>query len=309
MTSSKIAAGIDFSTESETAAGEALRIARHLGDELVLVHVSTPVDVPGLKPAATAAGDRALAALESYLAEGRERDRARLTRMRERLSGHGVHVVQATIESHPDSGLCTAARETGSELLVVGTHGHSGLKWFLLGSVAQRVIRMADLDVLVARNRAAAGDGYRRILVGTDFSSSSARALDRAVQLAAADAEIDVVHFYHHAPHVELYDAVRQAIGADLDEAMMTELSAAGQSFIGQRRGPGPTVRFYAVAQAPVPGLIHWLERQRFDLVALGSHGRRGARRLLLGSVAEAVARRAPCSTLIARGHPGEPVS
>jgi nucleotide-binding universal stress UspA family protein len=82
----------------------------------------------------------------------------------------------------------------------------------------------------------------------------------------------------------------------------MADLTAAGQSFIGERHDAGPTVRFYAVAEAPLPGLVHWLERQKFDLVAVGSHGRRGVRRFLLGSVAEAVARRAPCSTLIARG-------
>jgi nucleotide-binding universal stress UspA family protein len=302
MAAAKIAVGVDFSKESETAATEALRLARHVGGELVLVHVSTPVDLPGLKSATFSASQRALETLRQYLANMVARDRQRLVELRERMNGD-VHVIQALIEGDADSGLCTAAHETGSELLVVGTHGYTGLNWFLLGSVAQRVIRMADVDVLVARNRRGSSDGYHRVLVGTDFSPSSSRALDRAVQLAAPDAQIDVVHFYHHAPHRELYDAVRAAVGADLNEAMMGELTASGQSFIAERSRPGgPTVRFYAVADAPLPGLIHWLERQPFDLVALGSHGRRGFRRFLLGSVAEAVAMRAPCSTLIARG-------
>jgi nucleotide-binding universal stress UspA family protein len=306
MASIKIAVGIDFSKESDTAASEALDIARRLGGDLMLVHVSTPVDAAGLTKAATAAGDRALEALRAYLAQTMARDQNRLAALRLRMNG-GVHVLQAMIQGEPDSGLCTAARETGSELLVVGTHGHTGLDWFLLGSVAQRVIRIADVDVLVARNRHPSPGTYRRILVGTDFSDSSARALDRALTLAAPDAEIDVVHFYHHAPHAELYDSVRESVGIDLNESMMAELTRAGQSFIGQRLGDGrPTVRFYATAEAPLPGLIHWLERQSFDLVALGSHGRRGFRRFMLGSVAEAVARRSPCSTLIARGMPQE---
>jgi nucleotide-binding universal stress UspA family protein len=297
-----IAVGIDFSKESETAATEALRLARHIGGELVLVHVSAPGDVPGLKSAAVAVGERAMEAMRQYLSQTVARDRLRLVELRERMNG-AVHVIHALIEGDPDSGLCTAARETGSQLLVVGTHGYTGLNWFLLGSVAQRVIRMADVDVLVARNRLSSSDGYRRILVATDFSPSSSRAMDRALELAAPDAQIDVVHFYHHAPHAELYQAVREVVGADLNEVLMGELTAAGQSFIAARsRREGPTVRFYAVAEAPLPGLIHWLERQPFDLVALGSHGRRGFRRFLLGSVAEAVAKRAPCSTLIARG-------
>jgi nucleotide-binding universal stress UspA family protein len=302
MAAPKIAVGIDFSKESDAAATEALRLARHVGGELVLVHASTPIDLPGLQSAALSAGERALEALRGFLSQTLARDRLRLIELRERMNGD-VHVVHALIEGHPDSGLCTAARETGSSLLVVGTHGYTGLNWFLLGSVAQRVIRMADVDVLVARNRRSSSDGYRRILVATDFSPSSGRALDRALELAAPGAQIDVVHFYHQAPHAELYEAVRDAVGADLNETLMGELTAAGQSFIAERRQPGSsTVRFYAVAEAPLPGLIHWLERQPFDLVALGSHGRRGFRRFLLGSVAEAVARRAPCSTLIARG-------
>ena len=306
MAASRIAVGVDFSKESETAATEALRLARHLGGELVLVHVSTPVDLSGVHSAAVAAGERALEALRQYLSQTLARDRLRLAELREKMNGD-VHVLHALLQGDPDTGLCTAARETASQILVVGTHGYTGLNWFLLGSVAQRVIRMADVDVLVARNRRGSSDGYRRILVATDFSPSSGRALDRALELAAPGAQIDVVHFYHHAPHAELYEAVREAVGADLNEALMGELTAAGQSFIAERQRPGgPTVRFYAVAEAPLPGLIHWLERQPFDLVALGSHGRRGVRRFLLGSVAEAVARRAPCSTLIARGASGE---
>jgi len=306
MASVKIAVGIDFSKESETASTESLRLARHLGGELVLVHVSPRVELPGFTSDAMGAGKRAMEALRHYLSQASARDRLRLVELRERMNGD-VHVVHALIEGDPDTGLCLAAKETGSQLLVVGTHGYTGLNWFLLGSVAQRVIRIADTDVLVARNRRSSSDGYRRILVGTDFSPSSAHALDRALDLAAPDAQVDVVHFYHHAPHAELYEAVRDAVGADLDETLMAELRTAGQSFIAQRRKPdGATVRFYAVAEAPLPGLIHWLEKQPFDLVALGSHGRRGVRRFLLGSVAEAVAQRAPCSTFIARGAPQE---
>lgn len=302
MGSFKIAVGIDFSKESDMATTEALRLARHLGAELILVHVSAPVDVPGLKTAATAAGERAMEALRQYLSQTSARDRLRLTELRERMNGD-VHVIHAHMVGDPDSGLCTAARETGSQLLVVGTHGYTGLNWFLLGSVAQRVIRMSDVDVLVARNRRSSSDGYRRILVATDFSASSARALDRALELAATGGQIDVVHFYHHAPHPGIYQAVREAVGIDLDEELLAELTASGQSFMAERKRPdGVAVRFYAVAEAPLPGIIHWLERQQFDLVALGSHGRRGFRRFLLGSVAEAVALRAPCSTLIARG-------
>ena len=59
---------------------------------------------------------------------------------------------------------------------------------------------------------------------------------------------------------------------------------------------------FHVVHGSPLPGIVHWLEQHDFDLVSLGSHGRRGVRRAVLGSVAEAVVRRATCSVLVAHG-------
>lgn len=305
MSNPRILVGIDFSAESELAARQAFDIAHRVGGELVLAHADTVTDMPPFSRDMPEASLRALERYASFLKERFAQDRARLGEMRRRLAGAGVTVLEAAIEGYPDTGLATAAHELGAELTVVGTHGRTGLKWFELGSVSQRVIRLCESDVLVARKEGVAAGGYRKVFVATDFSSSAARALERAMWLAAPDAEIDVVHFYHHHPSAGLHDAVQATIGADVDQQVMEELRAAGQSFIGQRRGSGPTVRFYAVAEPAIPGIVHWLERQSYDLAALGSHGRRGFRRFVLGSVAEAVARRAPCSTLVAHGGPG----
>jgi nucleotide-binding universal stress UspA family protein len=299
MSSPKIAVGIDFSPESEVAANEAAALARNVGGELLLVHAASP-DMGPPPYTVTGASARALESVRKLFEQSHAETRAQLGILREKLSRPDLSVKQAFIEGFPDSGLCTAAHELGADLTVVGTHGRTGIKWFFLGSVAQRVIRMSEGDVLVARGGGSAEGGYKRIVVATDFSPSSERALDRAIWLAAPDAEIDVVHFYQPLPRAGVYDAARSAIGFDLHEGLITDMTNAGQSFIGQRRASGRTIRFLAAPEAPVPGVVHWLERQRFDLVALGSHGRRGFRRFIIGSVAEAVARRAPCSVLIA---------
>lgn len=306
MSNPKILVGVDFSPESDLAARQALDIARHVRGELYLAHASVSAEPPGFARDLPEASKRALERYRVFLQEQVGRERAHLDAMRHRLTNEDVPVLEAAIDGFPDTGLAMAARELGAELTVVGTHGRTGLRWFDLGSVSQRVIRLCESDVLVARREGSAAGGYDRILVATDFSPSSARALDRALWLASPTGQIDVVHFYHHAPSHELFDAVREAIGADLDQEIMDELRAAGQSFIGQRGGDGATVRFYAVAEPPIPGIVHWLERQSYDLAALGSHGRRGFRRFVLGSVAEAVARRAPCSTLVAHAGAAE---
>lgn len=297
-TSSCIAVGVDFSSEADLAAIEAREIARHLQEELVLVHAASSEDVDAL----TLTGVASPGWSQDQVGRARERANARLGDMRERLASEGVTIRHALIEGNPDSALGDAAHEVGAEMIVVGTHGRIGLAWALLGSVSERVIRAADLDVLVARDPDPPRGGYRRIMVATDFSPSAVRAFRRARALAAPDAQIEVVHFFRRRPDAAMRDAAEATLGITLDAGRLDEILATGQSFLGERREPGPHVRLYAVEQTPIDGIIHWLASETFDLVAVGSHGRRGVPRFVLGSVAEAIARRAPCSVLVARG-------
>ena len=295
----KIAVGVDFSPESELAARQAVEIARHVGGEVVLVHAALTVELlevdaqvePWLRPSVDTLRER--------LAGEQGRDRGRLAELRERLSGQGPIVSQVLVEGHPDEALCSAADQLGADILMVGTHGRTGLRWFFLGSVARHVVRTSPADVIVARRLSRQG-GFHRILVATDFSPSSERALDRALELAAPDAELHAVHFYHLHPALGWGEGA-VVMAPELDEQLAEELQARGEKLLEpRRRRGGPGLMFHVVHGSPVPGIVHWLEQHEFDLAALGSHGRRGFRRAVLGSVAEAVVCRAPCSVLVA---------
>ncbi len=295
MTSSnKIVVGIDFSEESEIAAGQALGVARHLGGELILVHVRDIVELPAVPPgpAHELARDWRDASARA-LAEARDE----LGRLRERLSGQGADVSQLLVEDDPDEGLRAAARQLAARLTVVGTHGRTGLRLLQLGSVAQKIVRQSETDVLVARKERR--EGYHRILVASDFSPSAERALDSAIALAAPGGAIDVVHYLDSARMIGGNFGASQVLPSALER--MTELARVqGDQLVARRQVPGLELRFRAFAERPVPGLIHALELEPCDLVALGTHGRRGVRRFFLGSVAEAIVRHAPCSVLVA---------
>ncbi|HWM85550.1 MAG TPA: universal stress protein [Kofleriaceae bacterium] len=306
MVSRKIAVGVDFSAESELAAHQALDVARHIHGELILVHAIAVVDIPVVPRSSPPATAQVIEIYRSQLEHSTRRDRERLADLRMRLSDQGVPVSQLLVEGLADDGLVEAAHKAGAELIVVGTHGRTGLRWFHLGSVAHRVVRMSDGDVLVARGEGAARGGYQRILVAADFSPSSGQALDRAVWLAAPGAHIDVVHFYQGASRAEPYEAIRAALAAaDLNRTIVSELAMRGERFIAERARAGLAIRFHAIGDGPLPGILHYLERYRFDLASVGSHGRRGFHRFAVGSVAEAVVQRAPCSVLIARAGAG----
>lgn len=291
-----IVVGIDFSSESELAARQALAIARHLGGELVLVHVRATVELPP-PPAGSGSERRALEQgwrdTESRALAGA---RDELADLRERLSGQGVTISQLLVEDYPADGICAAARELAARFTVVGTHGRTGLRWIEMGSVAQHVVRQSAGDVLVARP--GRRDGYHRILVATDFSPAAERALDGAIALAAPGAEVLLVH--------QLAMRWPAGRGGPIEllpfevDALVEQARREGAALVARKQRGDLELRFHVSVEAPLPAIIHWLETHGCDLAAVGSHGRRGFRRFLLGSVAEAVVRRAPCSVLVA---------
>ena len=310
MTPRIILVGIDFSPESDRAARQAIDLARHVGAEVVLVHAGDTVELPTFDAHADRSAREGFEAYRAQLAAALAAHRQELAALRERLAGQGPPVSQALHEGFPDAALCQAARDLRADLVVVGTHGRTGLRWFFLGSVAGAVVRGSPTDVLVARGERAGQGGFRRILVGTDFTASADAALEHALDLAATGAEVDLVHFVGSpwtmlgrasggAPFAALPPAPEPVQRIIMDTAReRVEALAAGHA------RAGVSMRAHVVDAAPVPGLVHQLEQRAYDLAAVGASGRRGVRHLGLGSVAEAVVRRAPCSVLVARTRP-----
>jgi len=142
----KIVHPTDFSVEAEAAEQEAVRLARRLNAELVLVHVATETPLYGEQVFAMPDVKRIYEA-QARWAEERLAERAAAltregvpTRWRRR-----VGVVYAEIG--------TVAREEAADYIVIGTHGRGGLDRVMLGSVAERVVRTAPCPVITVRQR------------------------------------------------------------------------------------------------------------------------------------------------------------
>lgn len=149
---------------------------------------------------------------------------------------------------------------------------------------------------------------YRRILVGVDGSTASLGALQEAIDLARdGRAELRIIHVVE-SPYT--YPDVLYGQGSVDLEALRQTWRHAGQRVLDQAVG--------RARQAPIEVESALLEdgarrlsaviadeakEWRADLIVVGTHGRRGLERLLLGSVAEGVARTAPVSVLLVRGH------
>jgi nucleotide-binding universal stress UspA family protein len=153
---------------------------------------------------------------------------------------------------------------------------------------------------------------YSRILAATDGSETSELAVEQAARLAKdQNAQLRIVHVIEQS---RLAFAAAGPVAVDL-EAILDALRKAGQAAlergraIAQRHGvPADTavVGDNAVDDRVAIVLAEEARRWKADLIVLGTHGRRGINHLLMGSVAEAVARIAPAHVLLVRAQPAK---
>ena len=213
--------------------------------------------------------------------------------------------VTVRITTGPDvrRAIVTDLETDGADLLVIGSHGRSGVERFLLGSTSDRVVRQAGCPVLVVPPTAEPPrDGrFSRILCGIDFSAASLRAFRYALHLAHQDGEVRLLHAIEMPP--ELRD--RQITAAfDVDAVRRAAETAARQRLAALVPGPeAPPVR---IAPQVVEGrahrqIIEVARQEGADLIVLGTHGRGVLDRWLFGSNTQAVLHQAPCAVLTVR--------
>jgi nucleotide-binding universal stress UspA family protein len=295
MTMSTIVAGVDLSRPGDQALARAVAIATKHGARLVLVHAQDDGAPDGVS------GNEIVAQLGEVAAAMRAAEATQLATRLDQVRASGVDAIVVTREGPPAEILAALAAEQHAALIVVGTHGHTGISRFLLGSVAEATIRHAPCDVLVSRGPS--GDGvFHHPLVATDFSPAADRALRHAARLSAPGVAIDVVHAWQLPAGSWGASLLGQARFPwnTVRDAVLDSVKASADKFLAAHADLGHALHLELVQGPPATSVTHVAERGGHDLIALGTHGSRGFRRLLLGSVAEATIRHAPCSVLIA---------
>ena len=141
----KILVPVDLSEFSIKAVSYATRFAKQLGATLVLLHVVEPVRYPEsvLIPPAMEETNRARLKLA----------RASLAKFATQQVPAGIATETVTRLGHAFSEIATAAKDLDADLIIIATHGHTGLKHLFLGSTAERVVRLAPCPVLTVRER------------------------------------------------------------------------------------------------------------------------------------------------------------
>lgn len=219
-----------------------------------------------------------------------------------RLASPAIETLAKVIENYPALGIVDYAKQWGADLIFVGSHGHAGMGKFLIGSVARVVAHNAPCSVEIVRATPRDASGTMKILLATDgseFSNAAARSI--AARPWPKGTEVKVVSVIDEAlPVIDpWYTAGVWLEGHRAEKTREAEIAVEAAKNILCAAGLKATTEL-------LMGGARWLilnEAREWgaNLIALGSHGRRGMQRLLMGSVSEAVALHANCSVEITR--------
>jgi nucleotide-binding universal stress UspA family protein len=298
----RILCPVDFSEPSRAAFERAIGIGRQRRAEVIALHVWPPY--PDVAPSQPASQTGTGAAQEMGRREVMTRELERFLD----VPRPGVMVACDVCEA-PDPGweIAAHADRLSVDLIVMGTHGRRGFRRLLFGSVAEKVLRLAHAPVLtiptsVLQAVPVGGAPFRRILCAIDFSECSLAALRRAVALAEhPDVRLTALHVVELL--VPPYNPV---MGPPVDLAgfqLMFERAGRSQlqHAITEAMRQACHIEEMIATGKPHLEIVRVAQEQQSDLIVLGIHGRGPIERLMFGSTAEAVVRRATCPVLTVR--------
>lgn len=299
----RILVPLDGSSHAEQVLPLAARLARATGGSLLLLRV---VDV--LNTAATHS-----AGTTAFLHEVQEKKRAGIAAYLAGIATSGelqhLQTHTAVFSGQPAAQILDVARQQSCDLIIMGSHGYTGIKRWALGSVAQKVARLSSAPVLLVRDQGPPLQEVQavRALVALDGSPFAEAALSPSLQLVAAlsapgAGELHLVQLIETPTIEEEFGFLLEA----KSDFRQTALQTAGEYLQALR------IKFLQDDEVPTALRITWAveecrdvadaliqiartgrgigpNRQASNLIALTTHGRSGLQRWIAGSIAERV--------------------
>ncbi len=279
----KLLVAVDGSLTSLHALEESFKLAQNEGSWITVVSVIPPYT-----------GDLDLVAVGDIMAAMRRPCDEALKKAQELADKHKALIKTVCEEGEPHERIIDLAQAENCDLIVMGRRGLRRLERVLVGSVTARVIGYSPIDVLVVPRDTSVG--FKKVLIATDGSKYSESAQKKAIDFArsyggelVAVSVVDVPsEFYAESPKT-VEELVKKA--KTYVEAVKKEAESAGLKADAIVREGEAYRAITDVSRGSGAGVI-----------VMGSHGRTGLRRLLMGSVTEKVIGHTPCPVLVVKG-------
>lgn len=298
---SNILVPTDFSTYANYALKYAVAMAKQFGATLHFAHVLDRAALAGVR-----GNDMWLGETESHavIESMREHATSRMAHLRQIADDEGVASAEHIVLGGPAPEILHLTEQTGSTLIVMATHGRSGVEHLVFGSVAEKVVRQSPVPVLSVKHpeREFVKEydlslEIRRILFPTDFSPFSDKALPFAKSLAA---EFGATLVIFHATQVPL---VLPEVLPDSAIQLGPQLEDESRELVKKMCADidGVAVEGEVRIGAAHREIAAYAAETAVDLIVIPTHGRSGLGHALFGSVSEKVVRVARCPVLTIR--------
>jgi nucleotide-binding universal stress UspA family protein len=275
----------DFSEGSQRALERGLRLPLGPKSKVTLLHV-LPDDIPGvLRKEAIAESERSL-----------DKQLARVHTLAAERGLSPRQFVTDVVEGDSAAQILKRAHAVEADVICVGRHGRTtSLLDLHIGSTAKKVIKQGDVPVLVVRVPPARA--YERAVIAVDLTLASTKLVKLARPFVEEAREVELLHASSvpYQDYVVVPDERAEEIREDALRLATKDLKAlaAKTAFKAGTKVLGGDARLLILEEA---------KARNAELIAVGTHGRTGVRRLILGSVAEWIMTHATCDVLVARG-------
>ncbi|MFC6615018.1 universal stress protein [Halopenitus salinus] len=276
---------VDGSEHAIRAAEHGSRLAGAFDADLHLLNVADVQSAGGLFNAGGVDGE--------FVRRIEEEGRNVLEAAADAIEGrYDAEISTAVVRGEPSETILEHAEEVGADLLAMGTHGRTGVNRYIAGSVTERVVRLSETPVLTTRATVESDPerGYDDVLVPTDGSEAAEVAVEHGLAIAERTGarvhavSVVSVRGLETNPEYTRIAELREHLTGNAKEAVDDILARAEERGID------------AVGSVPngSPGsiLLEYVDEHDVDLVAMGTHGRTGLDRYLIGSTAERLIRR-----------------
>jgi nucleotide-binding universal stress UspA family protein len=294
----RILCPVDFSDVSRDAFGRALAVARVYRAELTALHVlPLPSPVPAVPFGPEGPGPFGFEILD------RTKALTELTRFAGADAAEEVTLREEVVEAgvvHKE--ILLQASRTAADLIVMGTHGRSGVDHLVLGSVAEKTLRTSPLPVLVVPAHAdlplSPAEPFASVVCAIDFSLDSKRALAYAASLAEhGGGRLTVLHVVEPLPVG--YDLGGGGVDMRQFEAGMIEAARRQlDEYLAPLKARMTAVEGVLGQGKAYKAILHEASLRGADVIVVGVHGRNALDRLVFGSTTEHLVRRATCPVL-----------
>ena len=266
----KILLPTDFSEVATNALQMAVHIARKSGAELHLLHVEESVNNTDFNTMGDTAGDTS-GMDKLYMLKLLEMNKKKMLELVDTINDENFKVFHAVDVGQMFRSVRLYVAEQGIDLVVMGTHGASGISEVLIGSNTEKVVRQVGCPVLSVRHLPAEL-GVGKIVFATNFEGDQTRVIEQLKQMQALfGAHLHLV-YVNTVFSFTSSRTIRERMAGFVKKHNLTDYEFSVYNDETEERG-----------------IIHFADEVDADIIAVATHGRTGLAHLLLGSVSEGV--------------------